>query len=202
MSLITCSGCGLPDTYCACNTACCGPLSCQVVLLLHENEPLRPSNTSRLIQQLLPETLAFIWQRKEAPQALVDMIQSEDYQPWLLFPADRPDLQTRARDYRPQAGKTPLIIVPDGTWKEVRKIVRKSPWLASVPLLAIEPKAPSRYTLRRNPDADHLCTAETVAEVFRDLNEPVAAEKLAQQLDRFLHRYQAWKANHPVHLSD
>ena len=194
-----CDHCGLPESYCACGDIFAGTLPVQLVLLLHENEPIRPSNTSRLIQQLLPHaTHRFIWQRAEPPQALLDMLNSEQYQPWLLFPADRPDLQPRLKTYQRGSGKIPLIVVPDGTWKEVRKIVRKSPWLNDLPLLAFNPDRRTRYTLRRNPDDDHLCTAETVAEVLRLADANEAAEELDQLLDRFLLHYHAWKCNHPI----
>lgn len=197
MNQKTCYGCALPETYCACSNETISSLPVRFALLLHENEPGRPSNTSRLITQLFPDSCSFTWQRKEPPQALIDMIQSEQYQPWLLFPADRPDLTERLRPYESASERTPLIIVPDGTWKEVRKMVRKSPWLDPIPLLALNPTAPTRYTLRRNPDANHLCTAETVAEVLRVVNAPKAADLLDQRLDRFLLHYQAWKCNHP-----
>lgn len=194
-----CSHCGLPDNYCACGNTFNGKLPVQIVLLLHENEPGRASNTSRLIQQLLPHhTQTFIWQRTEPPQPLLAMLQNQHYQPWLLFPADRPNLQPRQKTYQQEDGKTPLIIVPDGTWKEVRKIVRKSPWLNDLPLLAFDPDRRTRYTLRRNPDEDHLCTAETVAEVLRLVEANPAAIELDLLLDRFLVHYHAWKCNQPI----
>lgn len=194
-----CPGCGLPEDYCACGDTCNDVPPLQIALLLHENEPARPSNTSRLIAQLLPEvTHTFIWQRTAPPEKLIGMLNDPRYQPWLLFPADRPELEPRANTYQATEGKIPLIVVPDGTWKEVRKIVRKSPWLNELPLLAFDPDRRTRYTLRRNPDDDHLCTAETVAEVLRLADADGAASALDQLLDRFLIHYHAWKCNHPI----
>jgi len=193
-----CQGCGLPDYYCACNDAFSTPLPLQLALLLHENEPARPSNTSRLIKQQLPATQQFIWQRTVPPTDLLHLLQQPDYLPCLLFPADRPDLQARPQvspEQLLQSEKTPLIVVPDGTWKEVRKIVRKSPWLDSLPLLSFEPENRTRYTLRRNPDQHHLCTAETASELLQQMGEPGAATALEQQLTRFLVHYHAWQ-NH------
>lgn len=84
-------------------------------------------------------------------------------------------------------------MVPDGTWKEVRKIVRKSPWLDNLPLLAFDPQKPSRYDLRRNPDADHLCTAETIIELLKLADEPAVAASLDNAFDLFLSGYKASK---------
>ena len=70
-----CQGCGLPDDYCACDDAFSTPLPLQLALLLHENEPARPSNTSRLIKQQLPATQQFIWQRTVPPTELLHLLQ-------------------------------------------------------------------------------------------------------------------------------
>ena len=161
-------------------------------LLLHENEPNRISNTSRLIAQVLPECETFIWHRKEPPAKQLSLLKDEHYQPWLLFPADRPELEARAKPLE-NTQKTPLIIIPDGTWKEVRKIVRKSPWLNNVPLLSFSPKKPSRYDLRRNPDANHLCTAEIAVELLEISDNPLAARQLNTALDLFLKQYRHWQ---------
>ena len=82
----------------------------------------------------MPDTQTFIWQRTEEPEALIKQIEAPDTDAWLLFPADRPELEQRARKFSPSENRKTLLIVPDGTWKEVRKIVRKSPWLEKLPI--------------------------------------------------------------------
>lgn len=164
---------------------------------MHENEPERPTTTSCLIRKLLPATQTYIWQRKQPPADLIEQIDSSDIQAWLLFPADREDLKQRQQAFNPDnnRGKQQLIIVPDGTWKEVRKLVRKSPWLDTLPLLAFDPSEPSIYDLRRNPDADHLCTAETVVQLLYLNNERAAADALLDGLKHFIAAYKRSKLN-------
>lgn len=198
MTASSCDGCGLPASYCA----CAGIEPCQprirFALLLHENEPERPSNTSRLIRRLFPDTQCYIWHRTAFPPALNNLITDSRYQPWLLFPADRPELLPRARQWQHPQDRTALVIIPDGTWKEVRKIVRKSPELAGLPLISFSPQRSSRYKLRRNPDADHLCTAEIAAELLRATGDSHAADALDQLLTRFLHHYHHWQHHLPL----
>jgi len=163
-------------------------------LLLHENEPQRPTTTSKIIQQVLPDCATYLWSRTTPPQDLIERIQDSNTDAWLLFPADRPELLPRSKTFSGCLPKrNTLIIVPDGTWKEVRKIVRKSPWLGHLPLLAFDPKVPSRYDLRRNPDSDHLCTAETVTELLKLNHEPLAAAELDRTLDLFINHYKRSK---------
>ncbi len=190
--------CQLPAPYCVCQTATQFRPPLKIALLLHENEPQRPTNTSGLIRQLLPESECYIWQRKEPPEALIQLINDPSYQPWLLFPGDRPELAARVKPLTISPTRTPLFIVPDGTWKEVRKMVRKSPWLDQIPLLSFTPERKTRYDLRRNPDFDHLCTAETVAELLRLGQQPDVADALDNLLDRFLLHYKAWNQHLPL----
>jgi DTW domain-containing protein YfiP len=54
---------------------------------MFDTEPMKPSNTGRLIADILPDTAAFQWSRTEPPQALLDLVASPDYQPMVVFPA-------------------------------------------------------------------------------------------------------------------
>lgn len=54
---------------------------------MFDTEPMKPSNTGRLIADILPDTAAFQWSRTEPPQALLELVQHPDYQPIVVFPA-------------------------------------------------------------------------------------------------------------------
>ena len=163
---------------------------------MHENEPARPTTTSKIICKILPNTQTFIWSRTEPPQGLIDQIQSPEIDTCILFPSDRPELKARVHAAVQESSKEKLIIVPDGTWKEVRKIIRKSPWLDNLPLLSLAKPPKSIYDLRRNPDADHLCTAETIAMVLKSHQEDKASEALMSGLMHFIAHYKRYKQSH------
>jgi len=193
-----CSQCTLAADYCICRHVTQHQPSVTFALLLHANEPQRLTNTAPLIEQTVASSMRFIWQRKQPPEQLLKMINSPDYQPWLIFPADRPELEARSSPWQPAiAPKKPLFILPDGTWKEVRKMVRQSPWLDDIPILAFDPSEPTRYTLRRNPDADHLCTAEVASQLLNLSGHPEAAASLDHLLDKFLQHYHQWQHHLP-----
>lgn len=158
------------------------PLIC---LLLHENEPGRRSATFPLIRALLPQTRIFTWQRTAVDPALLELLQSDDYSPCLIFPSDRPETRSRAVPEIPVQGRRPLLVIPDGTWKEVRKIVRKSPYLDPLPVFSLTPQQTTRYRLRRNPDAAHICTSEVVAALMQPFDRLIS-----QQLDDALEQFQ------------
>jgi len=193
-----CTGCGLAGSYCCCSLITPQSSELEFALLLHENESARATTTSKIIQKVLPDISTYIWQRKNPPQALIDRINNKNTDTWLLFPADRPELVDRKKKFNNTIqSQKKLIIIPDGTWKEVRKIVRKSPWLSDLPLLAFDPETPSRYDLRRNPDSNHLCTAETVTELLKLNGEKAAAEELDRTFETFISQYKRSKQNLP-----
>lgn len=160
------------------------PLIC---LLLHENEPYRPSATHPLIKDCLPETLIVLWQRCTPDPRLLSLLTDPAYAPCLIFPADRPETSARQIS-RLAEDRRPLLIIPDGTWKEVRKIVRKSPYLAQLPVFSLHPEKATRYQLRRNPDAGHICTSEVVAQLIAPYNAALS-EQLEHALEDFQTAY-------------
>lgn len=87
---------------------------------------MKPSNTGRLIADILPDTAAFQWSRTEPPQALPSLVASDDYQPMVVFPASYAG-DSRQVLASPPTGKPPLFIMLDGTWTEARKMFPQKP---------------------------------------------------------------------------
>ncbi|MBC7178424.1 MAG: DTW domain-containing protein, partial [Klebsiella pneumoniae] len=123
-----CQRCLLPLKQCLCATLTSAQAASRFCLVMFDTEPMKPSNTGRLIADILPDTEAFQWSRTEPPQALLDLVAHPDYQPMVVFPASYagPDRQVLSA---PPSGKPPLFIMLDGTWTEARKMFRKSPYL-------------------------------------------------------------------------
>ncbi len=59
-----------------------------------------------------------------------------------------------------------VVFLIDGTWHCSRTIVRKSPSLMRLPRLAIEPAAPSRFRIKRQPAPWCLSTIEAAHELL------------------------------------
>jgi DTW domain-containing protein YfiP len=74
---------------------------------------------------------------------------------------------TRAGAHAPSAAApVPALIVVDGTWWQAQKLLRLNPRLAALPRVAFTPVAPSRYRIRKQPEAFCVSTIEAVAEVL------------------------------------
>ena len=81
-----CIRCGFEPESCFCSAV--PELSCQhrFCLLTHFNEFAKISNTGKLIKAMFPDTLVIDWSRVEPSQPLLELINSEDWQSYLLMP--------------------------------------------------------------------------------------------------------------------
>lgn len=190
-----CQGCLLVQRYCLCDTIAPQPAKSRFCLVMFDTEPMKPSNTGRLIADILPQTEAFQWSRTEPPQALLDLVNNPNYQPMVVFPSSYADADRQVLS-TPPAGKPPLFIMLDGTWPEARKMFRKSPWLDNFPLISVDLSRVSAYSLREVHAEGQYCTAEVAIALLDLANDTDAASALSQHFTRFRTRYLAGKSQH------
>jgi DTW domain-containing protein YfiP len=151
---------------------------------MFDTEPMKPSNTGRLIADILPDTTAFLWSRTEPPQALIDLCASEDYQPMVVFPASYAGSERQVLS-APPSGKPPLFIMLDGTWTEARKMFRKSPYLDALPVISVDLSRVSAYRLRESHAEDQYCTAEVAIALLDLAGDQPAAKSLGAHFPSF-----------------
>ncbi len=149
-----CQRCLLPLKQCLCATLVPAQATSRFCLVMFDTEPMKPSNTGRLIADILPDTEAYQWSRTEPPQGLLDLVAHPDYQPMVVFPASYagPERQVLSA---PPSGKPPLFIMLDGTWTEARKMFRKSPYLDALPIISVDLSRISAYYLREAHATDN-----------------------------------------------
>ncbi|UGA54731.1 tRNA-uridine aminocarboxypropyltransferase [Vibrio sp. VB16] len=165
-----------------------------IALLMHPNEIRRETNTGKLVSKSLPETLRFTWDRVTPPQELIQLINSNNFRPILLFPSeDSTILDDRIIN---KNEKPPLFIILDSTWQEANKMIRKSPWLQTLTMMKLSGMLNSDYSLRRNQDSGHLCTCETACELLRLSNEPINADRLIVFFHHYLAIFKADRSGH------
>lgn len=146
------------------------------ILLTHSRELERPTNTGQLIQQCLPETLRFTWQRKQPEPQLLALIEQKKVA--LLYRSETAQQTAFQQCFE-------YFILIDATWQEARKIYNHSPYLHRLPHLELKPGAASRYHLRRNQPQGGLCTVECGLALMTEGGHPLRAQ-LQQRYDDFL----------------
>lgn len=187
-----CEGCRLRPSHCMCALRPQLPTHAGVCLLMHDAEPMKPSNTGWLIADVVQDTFAFGWSRTEIDPALTALLQDPQWQPYVIFPSEYVEPPERAISTLPAeevaSGKRPLFILLDATWSEARKMFRKSPYLDGFPVLGLRPEQISRYQLRRSKRDDHFCTSE-VAALCLELSSHALDQRAGQVLEQYLAVY-------------
>lgn len=196
--VVRCQQCLLPVVNCLCDTIVPSRAQSRFCLIMFDTEPLKPSNTGRLIADILPETQAFLWSRTAPDPALLAALQTPDYQPYLVFLADEAEPARHVLHRLPDNAKPPLFVLLDGTWPEARKMFRKSPYLDALPILSLAVENLSRYQLREASSAGQHCTAEIAAALLQQAGDNNASHALLNHFDRFRQRYLAGKAHRPA----
>ena len=184
-----CERCRVPFSHCLCPWLPTIESDCGVCLLMHDIEPLKPSNTGWLIADVVRDTFAFTWQRTGVDPRLLALLADPQWQPLLIFPGEYAESRRVVEQVERENAKRPLFILLDATWTEARKMFRKSPYLDGLPVLSLRPEALSRYRLRRSTRSDHLCTAEVAALCLDLAGDSAAANTLDALLDVFTEHY-------------
>lgn len=179
-----------------------------ICLLMHDAEPMKPSNTGWLIADVVQDTFAFGWSRIEVDPALLALLEDPQWQPYVVFPSEYVQAPERAIHALPDnacaSDKRPLFILLDATWSEARKMFRKSPYLDRFPVLGLQPEQISHYQLRRSNRDDHFCTSEVAALCLALSNHPSDAHAglvLERYLDVYTHHYLHAKHQRPPQRS-
>lgn len=194
----SCNKCGLPIINCLCDKAPKIKTDSKIWILSTEKEFYRPSNTARLLQLINPNsTEIFLWGRTNIPEKLVENINNEIYEPFLLFPIENEESNNRKVEYK-NTGKIPAFIIIDGTWKEARRIFRLSTYLKKLQIISLEPNFKSNYDLRRGNKEGNLCTIETAIEVLKINGEFNTSQTVIEFYNLFLKGYKAGSSGHVV----
>jgi len=184
-----CVNCMLLPNLCICDIKKIISTNSAFLLLMYDDEILKPSNTGRLIADLIPDTYAFIWSRTEPEHALLSLLEDDKWQPIIIFPEEYTTKERVMSSYTELVEKRPLFIIFDGSWAQAKKMFRKSPYLNDFPVLSFSPETISRYQVRKATKDNQLATAEVAGRVLEFIGETKNAEIMDLLFDTFKENY-------------
>ncbi|MEH6533775.1 MAG: tRNA-uridine aminocarboxypropyltransferase [Photobacterium frigidiphilum] len=190
-----CRQCMLRKHLCICSIKPMIKSNAAFLLVMFDDEILKPSNTGRLIADLFEDTFAYIWSRTEPNQDMLTLLDDPQWQPYVVFPAEYAEPERVAEHIELEDGKRPLFIMLDGSWSEAKKMFRRSPYLDRFPILSINPDKPSRYRMREASKENQLGTAEVAARIIDLFGEGNNADMLDLWFDVFRESYMTGKMN-------
>ncbi|MBV7316347.1 tRNA-uridine aminocarboxypropyltransferase [Shewanella sp. NIFS-20-20] len=187
--LIRCPLCLLSQTLCTCSQRKQLKTQSAFLLLMYDGEVLKPTNSGRLIADLIPQTHAFLWSRTDVDAEMLAILADPQYQPFVVFPgsyADAGQTIVNQIDMQSLAGKRPLFIMLDGSWREAVKMFRKSPYLQGLPMLSFDATQLARYALRKGQHDFQFGTAEVAVMALDAMAEHLNSQALNAWFELFV----------------
>ncbi len=147
-----CARCYLPTRLCLCAHVPRLDTRTAFLVIRHNKEREKSSNTVRLAALALPRCEVLTY---GAPDQPFDASVLETPDTWLLFPGAAP----------PPADTPPpkRLVVVDGSWGQARRMVQRLPALRRLPGLSLPPPPPHTRRLRRPPHPEGMSTLEAMA---------------------------------------
>ncbi|WP_070971467.1 tRNA-uridine aminocarboxypropyltransferase [Vibrio sonorensis] len=187
-----CQLCCVSLSHCICEFLKPSQSDFSVLLIVSGNEVLKPSNTGRLIADIVEDTHVYQWHRTEPQPSMLDLLNDENMCPILVFPEqyieNKDRIVTHPSDL-PLADKKPLFVLIDGSWREARKIYNKSPYLQSLPVVSVAAERVSEYIMRKSEGENHLATAEVATMVFEQFGKSAVSKELSLWFEVFREAY-------------
>ena len=78
------------------------------------------------------------------------------------------------------------LFVPDGTWQQAQRMVKREKMLHGLPHLIVNTKRISKYQLRKQPSEGRLCTLEAVIELMKFFESEEVTNSLEWVLERHI----------------
>ena len=179
-----CADCRLVLADCLCALIPRLETRTHVVLILHQMEASKTSNTGLLALRCLPNSSIVIRGAPGRPITDTRWNQTSDADTVLLFP--HPD--ARPIDSWRDHPRPLTLVVPDGTWRQAQRVRRRVPGLFNAPCGVVTRGAPSAYRLRTTWDPKRLATLEAIAEALGVLEGPVTRDALLRIFDVMVER--------------
>lgn len=162
--LVRCPSCRMQQALCICSLVPRLVTRTHLVLVLHQAELGKPTNTGRLAVDCLPNSRIIVRgegapTERDRPSDPAEVTWPPDSDPVLLFPhEDAEPLERWCGADRPVA-----LIVPDGTWQQAIRARKRMRGLQGVPTAQLPGGLVSRYRLRHDPRPGHVSTLEAIA---------------------------------------
>ena len=182
-----CPVCDASLTLCMCAALPRLDLRTKITLVIHHRELARSSNTGLLALRALVNSELRVRGESRDTLDLSDIL-SHRYRTLLFFPCT--DAVELNRDLVGQDPRPIQLIVPDGTWRQARKIHSRHPELSDIPRVKISTPNDSTFQLRSQSRPEGMATLQAIASALRIIEGDLVAAQLMKlyraRLDRTL----------------
>lgn len=179
---LRCARCQRPASHCLCPLIPLLDNRTPVTVLQDPDEARHALNTARLA--VLGLRRARLLTARHHP---LESWRLDGRQPWLLFPGPGAISLADLAGQAARPGQPPIqLVVPDGTWKKARGLLRHNPDLAGLPSVALPEGLPGRYRIRKAPGDGALSTVEAIVHALNTLDAPQRFDALLAPFDALI----------------
>jgi DTW domain-containing protein YfiP len=168
-----CNTCLQPRMMCYCCFVRGFDPKIKFVILIHRLEVRRRIATGRLSHLCLENSELMMGYDYSNHRRLTALIEDPANAPVILYPGraslNLTPLDAGARANVFPAGKTPVVIVIDGTWGTAGKMLSRSANLHGVPRICFTPDRPSNFRVRKQPKKECFSTVEAIHQTIEML---------------------------------
>jgi DTW domain-containing protein YfiP len=155
-----CDHCGVHPEVCICRLSPDLDTATRVVILMHCKESRLSTSTARLARRALRRCEIRIRGQKGVPTDVSGLLE-EGRRALVLFPTA--DARPLSVELMAEIPPPYTLVVPDGSWRQASRCVRRIKELDGLPRVKVPPGPPSEYRLRAQPSLESLCTFEAIA---------------------------------------
>lgn len=184
-TLPRCIPCGLHLPLCMCRMITPQETRTKVTVIMHAKESRRSTNSGHLAALAINDCKVKIRGLPHQPMDASDLIKP-NFHNVVLFPSDT--AQTLTEDWRALKHGPIHLIVPDGNWRQAKRMIYRESALADLPRVTLPPGPPSRYRLRNHHKTSHISTFEAIIRSLDVLETTSITPILKRYFDCFVER--------------
>jgi DTW domain-containing protein len=173
---LRCPRCRLHTDLCACDVLGPFEVATELVVVAHRYEVRKTTSTGRLAVLCLAGARLCLRGRHGASDDPVTWAAGRT--PLLLFPSPSAVPLDAWKRAQPPDAPPVTLIVPDGTWRQAKRVRHRVPGLAALTPVKLSAPAACDLRLRRPRQPEQLATLEAIAHAFGILEGPAAQAHL------------------------
>jgi len=173
---LRCPRCRLHTDLCACDVLVPLPVATELLVVAHRYEVRKPNSTGMLAALCLQGARLCLRGRHGSPD---DAVTWQPHRtPLFLFPCAGAVALDAWKAARPAGAPPVALIVPDGTWRQAKRVHRRVAELAGVEAVFLPGAHATGLRLRHAHAPSRLATLEAIALAFGILEGPPAEAHL------------------------
>ncbi len=158
-------------------------VSTELIVLQDPSEVGHAKNSVRLLSLVISETRVLVGEESADFEWLRQYLDASTKPIYLVYPSDR---SKNAEEE--QFDDEVILLLLDGTWKKVYKLLQLNPWLLQYPSLHLNLLLGSNYIIRKASRSDSLSTLEAAAMVLKTIEPELSVAPLTRALSAMVNQ--------------